>query len=131
MKRLIIALALLCPPTLAAQSITLGEPWYGPAPGAQHAPIVKVSLGHLNGIDVKHWYVGGAPVPLAALAFGRDSAAVSPSPRLVWELDRGAFARLTGSQFTCKRAGDTRVRVRLLDAAGLTVAADSTTIRCH
>ncbi len=93
---------------------------------------MHVSVGQLSfGENAYHSGVGSPTVPLAALVFGRDSSAISPTPRLVWELDRGAFARLTGSQFTCKRAGDTRVRVKLLDAAGLTVASDSTTIRCH
>ncbi len=60
-----------------------------------------------------------------------SSAPSTPAPRLVWELDRSAFARITGASFSCKRPGDTRLRVRWLDANGATIASDSTTIRCH
>jgi DNA-directed RNA polymerase specialized sigma24 family protein len=118
--------------TARAQSISIMTDWVGPVPGEQHAPIVHVSLGQLNSADgVKHWCVGCAGVSLQALAFGKDSATASPAPRVVWALGRAASARLAGTTFTCKHAGDTTVRVRWLDASGGTLAADSATIRCH
>jgi hypothetical protein len=132
MRRLLGVLAFLAPLPLAAQSLTFAEPWYGPVPGARHAPIVHVSVGQLNYADgVHHWCVACEPIPLAALSFGRDSAALSESPRLVWELKTAANARITANAFACKKPGDTVVRVRWLDAAGAALASDSTVIRCH